>query len=139
MKEYRININGTTYNVSVEEVGASKTSPMHKAEVVTPVKEEKTIPQSETLAPKEEKKPAQAAVVSPGGEDYVITSPLPGIAFDILVREGEHVKAGQKIFVIEAMKMENDIESDRDGIVKKIAVTKGDSVYEGDTLLVLSV
>jgi biotin carboxyl carrier protein len=37
------------------------------------------------------------------------------------------------------MKMENDIESDRDGIVKKIAVTKGDSVYEGDTLLVLSV
>jgi biotin carboxyl carrier protein len=58
------------------------------------------------------------------------------------VKAGEYTAPpaqGPKIFVIEAMKMENDIESDRDGIVKKIAVTKGDSVYEGDTLLVLSV
>ena len=58
MKEYRININGTTYNVSVEEVGASKTSPMHKVEVVTPVKEE-NYPTVRNISTKRRKNRAQ--------------------------------------------------------------------------------
>jgi biotin carboxyl carrier protein len=57
---------------------------------------------------------------------------------DILVREGDTVKAGQKVILLEAMKMENNIESDKDGIVKSINVTKGDGIYEGDTLVILS-
>ena len=137
MKEYRININGTNYNVSIEEV---ETSNGNSPRVVEPVKTtaapapapatEK--PQSEPL----EKKTAPAPTA--GGSDYVIKSPLPGIVLDILVREGDTVKAGQKVILLEAMKMENNIESDKDGVVKSINVTKGDGIYEGDTLVILS-
>ena len=133
MKEYRININGTNYNVSIEEVETSNGNSPRVAEPVkttaAPVAEK---PQSAPV----EKKTAPAPTA--GGSDYVIKSPLPGIVLDILVREGDTVKAGQKVILLEAMKMENNIESDKDGVVKSINVTKGDGIYEGDTLVILS-
>ncbi|MFA5463988.1 MAG: biotin/lipoyl-containing protein [Dysgonamonadaceae bacterium] len=134
MKEYRININGTNYNVSIEEVETSNGNSPRVAEPVktttapTPIEK----PQSAPV----EKKTAPAPTA--GGSDYVIKSPLPGIVLDILVREGDTVKAGQKVILLEAMKMENNIESDKDGVVKSINVTKGDGIYEGDTLVILS-
>lgn len=136
MKEYRININGTNYNVSIEEV---ETSNGNSPRVVEPVKTtaapapapatEK--PQSEPV----EKKTAPAPTA--GGSDYVIKSPLPGIVLDILVREGDTVKAGQKVILLEAMKMENNIDSDKEGRIAAIKVNQGDSVMEGDVLVVI--
>lgn len=137
MKEYRININGTNYNVSIEEVATSNSNSPRVAEPVKTTAAPTPAPVTE--APQSAPVEKKTTVVPPvGGSDYVIKSPLPGIILDILVREGDTVKAGQKVILLEAMKMENNIESDKDGIVKSINVTKGDSIYEGDTLLILS-
>ena len=57
---------------------------------------------------------------------------------DVFVKEGDAVKAGQKILLLEAMKMENNIESDKDGVVKSVRVKKGDSVQEGDILMLIA-
>ena len=66
-----------------------------------------------------------------------IRSPLPGIINDVLVKEGDKVKLGQKLMVLEAMKMENSIEAEREGVIEKINRRKGDSVLEGDILLTI--
>jgi biotin carboxyl carrier protein len=64
-----------------------------------------------------------------------IKSPLPGVILDIYIKVGDRVKVGQKLLVLEAMKMENLIESDKEGIITAIAKQKGDSVMEGDVLI----
>ncbi|MDK2783686.1 MAG: glutaconyl-CoA/methylmalonyl-CoA decarboxylase subunit gamma, partial [Thermococcaceae archaeon] len=63
--------------------------------------------------------------------------PMPGKVLRILVREGDEVKAGQGLLVLEAMKMENEIPSPRDGVVKKILVKEGDTVDTGQPLIEL--
>ena len=60
-----------------------------------------------------------------------VTSPLPGVIIEVSVKEGQTVKAGQKVAVLEAMKMENEIQAPADGTVTAILVNKGDSVLEG--------
>ena len=64
-------------------------------------------------------------------------SPLPGVILDIRIKEGDTVAVGQTLVVLEAMKMENNIDSDRAGVVKSIKVNRGDSVLEGDVLITL--
>jgi biotin carboxyl carrier protein len=66
----------------------------------------------------------------------VIKSPLPGAVLDIFVKVGDSVKQGQHVLKLEAMKMENNIDADHDGIVKEVRVHKNDSVMEGDILIV---
>jgi biotin carboxyl carrier protein len=66
-----------------------------------------------------------------------IKSPLPGVILDIFIRKGDRVSIGQKLIVLEAMKMENNINSDKDGIVQQVNFNKGDSVLEGDTLIII--
>lgn len=69
------------------------------------------------------------------GNDNGVYAPLPGLITDILVSENSTVKSGQTIALMEAMKMENQIQAPHDGTVKKISVKKGDSVMEGDVIL----
>jgi biotin carboxyl carrier protein len=64
-------------------------------------------------------------------------SPLPGIILEITCKVGDVVKKGQKVLVLEAMKMENAINADRDGEIQEIKVNKGDSVLEGADLVVI--
>jgi len=78
---------------------------------------------------------AKAAAKKSAGT--AVKSPLPGVIVDLKVREGDQVKAGQHLLVLEAMKMENNIDADRDGIIVELKVNKGDSVLEGDTLLTI--
>ena len=86
-------------------------------------------------------KPAPSAPASPsprpsaGGNS--ITSPLPGVVLDIKVKEGDTVAVGQVVMVIEAMKMENNIEATQAGTVSRILKAKGDAVMEGDVLIQL--
>ena len=116
MKEYRININGTMYNVSIEEVGNSNQT-IHQ--VTEPVKPAASAPQKPAAAPSTPKPTADPATNQySSSEGKAIKSPLPGIILDILVNVGDTVKAGQKVILLEAMKMENNIEADIDGIVK---------------------
>ena len=62
---------------------------------------------------------------------------MPGVILEIYVREGDTVKIGQKLIMLEAMKMENNINADKEGRVSLIKVSKGDNVMEGDILIVI--
>jgi biotin carboxyl carrier protein len=81
--------------------------------------------------------PPQSASGSPEGSSTV-TAPLPGLVLDVLVKEGDAVKAGQSLLVMEAMKMENQIQAPFDGTVKKIFVQKSANISEGDKLIEIS-
>ncbi|MBR4438368.1 MAG: biotin/lipoyl-binding protein [Bacteroidales bacterium] len=123
MKEYKIKVNGNEYNVSVEEVGGTISNVSVSAPTAAP-----------TAAPAAAPK-AAAAPASAGGTK--VTSPLPGVILDVAVKEGDAVKKGDKVIVLEAMKMENVIEATADGVIKEIKVKKSDSVLEGDVLVVI--
>ena len=71
------------------------------------------------------------------GGKLEITAPLPGMIYDIKVKENANVKQGQSLFTLMAMKMENDITAPRDGTIKEIKVKKEDNVNKGDVLAVL--
>lgn len=89
-------------------------------------------PNSESTAP-ERSGGNSAAVIN----DKAITTPLPGVITSVKVKEGEMIKAGQVVAVLEAMKMENDLQSECDGKVKEVKIEKGDSVLEGAVIITL--
>lgn len=78
---------------------------------------------------------AQAPKATAGGK--AVTAPLPGVILQICVSEGQQVSQGQKLAILEAMKMENDIVADRAGVVTSIAVQRGDSVLEDATIMTI--
>ena len=136
MNNFKYTINGNVYKVVVNriedtlaEVEVNGTS--YKVEMNKPTKKQiVTInrPAQTTVAPVT--KPQQATGVA------ALRSPLPGVILDIYCKVGDSVKKGQKVLVLEAMKMENVINAEKDGIVKEIKVNKGDSVLEGADLLI---
>ena len=79
--------------------------------------------------------PATASVQ--GVSANAVIAPLAGSVFKILVNQGDEIEAGQVLLILEAMKMENVIPSDRDGEVVEIKVGKGDSVLEGADLVII--
>jgi len=124
-----VEVNGTPYQVVLEtEVSKPAPPPKPVVAVATPVEKPMAAPLTTpvTAAPK--------ASVPAGGR--VIKSPLPGAVLDIFVKVGDVVKQGQQVIKLEAMKMENNIDSDYEGVVKEIRVHKNDSVMEGDVLIV---
>lgn len=126
MKKYLIKVNGNQYEVEVEEV--SNDSAKSKVEV-QPKSVSKPEPKVETK--KEKPKPI---VNTPQGTESV-DAPMPGTIFNINVSEGEEVKAGQVLLILEAMKMENEIVSPRDGKVVAVHEEKGAAVNTGDKLV----
>ncbi len=124
MKKFNITVNGNQYEVEVEEI---KDSTVSNSKVVQAPKAT-----TQTAAPKTEVK---KAVVTAG--EGSVKAPMPGTINDVKVSEGQAVKAGEVLLILEAMKMENEIMSPADGVVKQIAVTKGTSVSSGDVLVVV--
>ena len=118
MKTYRITVNGTAYDVVVEEVanGAAPAAPA--APVAKPV----------AAAPAPAKKAAAAA----GGTKIV--APMPGKILDVKVAAGANVTKGQVVMILEAMKMENEIVAPEDGVIADVAVSAGAAVEAGDVL-----
>ena len=74
-------------------------------------------------------------MIMKGGSLYVVKAPLPGIIMQVAVKEGDEVKRGTTLLIYEAMKMENKLVSEKDGIVKSLKVNAGDSILQGDVLL----
>lgn len=144
MKEYKLKINGNDYAVTVNEVDDN----IAEVEVNgTPFKVEFEKPITKKPAAVVVAKPAAktggaapAAVVAKpaaSGSGATVTSPLPGVILEVNVKVGDAVKKGQKVMVLEAMKMENVIEATADGTVTAIKVDKGDSVLEGAPLVII--
>ena len=125
--KYKITLKGTTYEVEVEK-GEAMILDEYEAKSPVPPAPAAAAPVAVAAAPAA---PAAVAAGTP------VTSPLPGNIFAIKVKEGDAVKAGDVLIVIEAMKMENDVCAPCDGVVKQIAVAKGALVATGDTLLVI--
>ena len=133
MKEYKFKINGKDFHVAVNGISGTKAD-------VTVNGVNYDVELENAVAPVQQAAPAQTAPVAPvasapkapahatGGK--AITSPLPGVIISVDVKEGSVVKRGQKVAVIEAMKMENDILADADGTVTAVHVSKGDTVAE---------
>ena len=128
MKQYNITVNGTTYGVSVEEVGAIASAAPVAAPVATPVAAPVAAPAA-APAPK-------AAPKAAGAND--VTAPMPGTILDVKVSVGQSVKKGDVICVLEAMKMENDIPAPQDGVIASVNIQKGASVNAGDVLASLN-
>ena len=125
MKNYTITVNGTPYNVTVEE-GTSSAAPVASAPAPAPAAA--PAPQA---APKAAPAPAAAGSVK-------VDAPMPGNILDVKVSNGTTVKAGQVLVILEAMKMENEIVAPQDGTVDSINVNKGDTVEAGQTIVTLA-
>ena len=129
MKKYSLKINGNEYEVKVENVNEASTE---ARVVVNGVKYNVEI---EGATARQTSKPAAPAAT--GGAGTKVTCPLPGTVIAINVKEGDTVAAGQTLVVLEAMKMENNIDAERGGVVKSINVQAGATVMEGEVLLVI--
>jgi biotin carboxyl carrier protein len=146
MKKFKFSINGNQYeseiiniedNVAEIEInGTLYTVELNKA--IEPVNKTPKLVRSISV-PSTDSHPSVAKTSSPdepkGGG--VIKAPLPGTILDIYVKEGDMVKIGQRILTLEAMKMENNIDSDKEGKVISIKKQKGAPVMEGDILIVI--
>jgi len=145
MKKFKFTINGNQYEteiLSIEEDMAEieVNGTLYKVEVEKTMKATKT-PKlvRQTVVPSTDSHPSVAKTSSPSAPKGAgsIKSPLPGVILEMYVKEGDVVKMGQKLLMLEAMKMENNIEADKAGIVTSIVKGKGDSVMEGDVLIII--
>ena len=139
MKKYKFTINGNKYAVEINSV-EEQTIQLEVNGTPYSVLVDKEIKQQKT--PKLVRSVAvpstdQAAAVKSTSKTGTIKSPLPGAILDIFVKPGDKVTVGQRILLLEAMKMENNIESDKAGTVTEIKISKGDAVMEGDVLIVI--
>ena len=145
MNNYKLKINGNDYNVEINEVEGHeiKLNVNGTPYVVTvdqEIKQQKPKPVVRPAATASQVAPAASGSVqkaNPAAAGNKVTTPLPGTILDVFVNVGDTVKSGQTVVLLEAMKMENNIEADCDGTVKEVKVRKGDSVLEGDILVVI--
>ena len=142
MKEYKYKINGNLYNVAIGDIedniahvevnGTHYTVEMEKKPKAAPAPKPVARPIARPAAA-----PAAAPAAKPAASKSGVKSPLPGVILDIKVNVGDEVKKGQTIIILEAMKMENSINADKDGKVTAINVSKGESVLEGTDLVII--
>lgn len=116
MKRYTITVNGNAYDVTVDEADGSA------APVAAP-------------APKKAAPAKKAAAPAGAQGNATVNAPMNGTIVDVKVKVGDKVTNGTVIAVLEAMKMENDIVSDKDGVVASVNVNKGDAVETGAVVL----
>ena len=128
MEELIVKVDGKEYKVFIEETEEGKIL-VHCGSDVYEVETKKDAEPTaiERLHRKETTEASKSEIIAP----------LPGIIYDIKVKEGENVKQGQSLFTLMAMKMENDITAPRDCILKEIKVKKNDNVNKGDMLAVI--
>jgi len=152
MKDYSLKINGHNYNVQIDDVNetstvahvvvngveyeveieGAKASTVSKPQVAPAPKSANSAmitPSTATPSPR-----IAAAAPSSG---YSVKCPLPGTVLSVKVAAGDTIAAGQTLVVLEAMKMENNIDADRGGVVKQVLVQQGATVMEGDVLIVI--
>ena len=136
MQEKKYLINGKSYTVILDKVegNVAEVNVNGKSYMVTLEEDANTNVGSQSSAASA---PVSAAPAQGGGKS-ILKSPLPGSIISIDCKVGDVVKEGQKIIVLEAMKMENSILADKSGTITEILVQKGDTVLDGANLLIIS-
>lgn len=138
MKNFKVTVDGQTYNVQVEELGNSP----NQAQAAPPAGSSAPEQSVNPAAPGKAAAPVAAAPAekpkpSPGGGASV-NAPMPGSVIEVKVKEGDAVKEGDVLLILEAMKMENELTAPQAGTVSGVMVKKGDTVNSGDPLITLS-
>ncbi len=123
MKSFNVTVNGTAYDVTVEETGRSASAPS-----AAPVKAAPAAPVAAAPA-------APAAAPASAAGAVSVTAPMPGNILDVKVTNGQSVKNGDVLCILEAMKMENEIKAPQDGTIATINCKKGDVVNVSDVLI----
>lgn len=149
MKQYSYKVNGVDYDVTIHAIkGQIATLEVNgmpfNVEIIGSALSEDDLPTMGAVAPaaapaaaapaKAEKAPATKGAA---GDGTPVKAPLPGVVTKVLVGDGQHVKKGDVVLVLEAMKMENNITAECDGKVTGICCEPGDSVMEGTTLITI--
>jgi glutaconyl-CoA/methylmalonyl-CoA decarboxylase subunit gamma len=114
-----VEVNGTTYQVEIETKRTETKTPILVRSAVVKPEGSHIIARNETV---------RSTV-------YSVKAPLPGCIMSVFVKEGDKIKRGDKILVYEAMKMENNLLAEKDGIIKTLKVKVGDNVLQGEVLL----
>ena len=133
MNRYKVTVNGTAYDVLVEDMGGTQAAyaPVAQpAPAVVPAAAPVAAPQPVAATP------APAPAPAPAGAS-VVEAPMPGKILKISVAVGASVSSGDVLLILEAMKMENEISAPAGGTVREIRAREGDSVNTGDVLVVL--
>ena len=133
MKQYKYQINGNKYEVSVETPAADGTIAVTvNGETYSVVRELEPVVEKKKVVVK-----PVAAKPSAGGDEMqdALRSPLPGTVIEILAKSGQRVKEGDTLVVLEAMKMNNNLTAEKDGVVKSILVAEGETVKENTPLV----
>ncbi|MDR3339316.1 MAG: acetyl-CoA carboxylase biotin carboxyl carrier protein subunit [Candidatus Symbiothrix sp.] len=138
MKSFKYTINGNVYKVVINRIedtvaDVEVNGTPYKVEMNRPAKKQVVTinrPAQTTMPPLISRPHTSSGAGA-------LRSPLPGIILEILCKAGDPVKKGQKVLVLEAMKMENVINADRDGVIKEVKINKGDSVLEGADLIII--
>lgn len=152
MKQYKYTINGAQFDVTIDSIVGSKAKvevngiPFEVEmqgsslveEALPTVTTDGAAPAAPAAPAATAEAPAAPAAKSGPGAGAPVKAPLPGVVTKILVSEGQAVKKGETVLVLEAMKMENNITAEADGTVSGICVSAGDSVMEGTTLITIA-
>lgn len=145
MKKFNFTINGNRYDTEIlsMEEGISEVV-VNGTRYTVELEQSITVPKTPKLVrsisvPSTDVHPSVTKTRNPSAPKGAgtIQAPLPGTILRILVNEGDEVKIGQRLLVLEAMKMENSIESDKAGIIKTIHMLEGDSIMEGDIMITI--
>ena len=149
MNKYQYKIQGVDYDVEIEEVEGNVAKVnvngiRFDVELKQPIKPSSTLKKVHVEAPKPVSRPSVAPAVAPAadkpmaaGTGSPIKAPLPGTITEIKVQQGQQVNVGDVVLVLEAMKMQNNIESEYEGTVTSITVKQGESVMEGAVLMTI--
>lgn len=147
MKEFTFKINGAEYKCAVEEIEAGLTNVTVNGKTYQVETEKPVAPAPKPAAPKAAPVAAPAPAAAPtapaapaapvAAEGEKVKSPLPGSVIKVVVTEGQAVKKGDTLLVLESMKMENPIMAEKDATIKQILVSAGQNVMQDDVLFVL--
>lgn len=134
-----VEVNGVSYQVDILTEGYTAPAPRPAAKpAAAPAPAPATAPAAPAPAPQPIAPAAPAAEpAAPAGKGTAVQSPLPGVILDIKVAVGDQVKAGQTVAILEAMKMENNINAECDGVITAIKVAKGDNILEGSDIVII--
>ena len=143
-KDYKYTINGNKYEVAIGDIieniaTVTVNGEEYKVELEPePVEEKKVVvkPVAQPSQPAAASEASEKSSASNASGDAV-KAPLPGVITEICVKVGDEVKAGDTVVVLEAMKMANNIEAEKDGKITAICVNPGQTVMEDDALVVI--
>ena len=133
-----VEVNGVSYQVDILTEGYTAPAPRPAAKPAAPAPAPAAAPAAPAPAPQPIAPAAPAAEpAAPAGKGTAVQSPLPGVILDRKVAVGDQVKAGQTVAILEAMKMENNINAECDGVITAIKVAKGDNILEGSDIVII--